>query len=89
MPSWIATGSRCHASSANVRVHRTGIKHIHHPVVGDLHLAYEVLELPADPGQAIVAYTADPGTPTHDAQRLLASWAATQPADAVTSLPPA
>ena len=73
----------------DVRVHRTGIKHIHHPVVGDLHLSYEVLELPADPGQALVAYTADPGSPTHDALRLLASWAAThQPAAAVTTSPP-
>jgi transcriptional regulator with XRE-family HTH domain len=72
----------------DVRVHRTGIKHIHHPVVGDLHLSYEVLELPADPGQALVAYTADPGTPTHDGLRLLASWAAThQPAAAGTPTP--
>ena len=34
----------------NVRFHRTGVKHLHHPVVGDLELAYEAMELPADPG---------------------------------------
>ena len=74
----------------DVRVHRTGIKRIHHPIVGDLHLPYEVLDLPADPGQALVVYTADPDTPSHDALRLLASWAATHhPVDTVTSLPPA
>ena len=32
------------------RLHRTGVKHLHHPVVGDLTLAYESLELAADPG---------------------------------------
>ena len=33
----------------DVRLHSTGVKHFHHPVVGDLHLAYESFELPADP----------------------------------------
>jgi transcriptional regulator with XRE-family HTH domain len=61
----------------DVRLHRTGLKHIHHPVVGDLHLAYDVMELPADPGQTLIALSAEPGTPDHDALRLLASWAAT------------
>jgi MmyB-like transcription regulator ligand binding domain len=34
----------------DVRLHRTGLKHIRHPVAGDLHLSYEVMELTADPG---------------------------------------
>jgi transcriptional regulator with XRE-family HTH domain len=72
----------------DVHLHRTGIKHIRHPVVGELHLSYEVLELPADPGQALVAFSAEKGTPDDDALRLLASWAATHtPADALA--PPA
>ena len=29
----------------NVRHHRTGVKHLHHPVVGDLILTYESMEL--------------------------------------------
>ena len=62
----------------DVRLHRTGLKHIHHPVVGDLHLSYEVMDLPADPGLALVAFSADAGSPADDALRLLASWAATQ-----------
>ncbi|GAA2986520.1 helix-turn-helix transcriptional regulator [Streptosporangium longisporum] len=69
----------------DVRLHRTGTKHLHHPVVGDLHLTYEVLDLAADPGLSLIAFTAPPGTPDADALELLASWAATHtPADALT-----
>jgi transcriptional regulator with XRE-family HTH domain len=61
----------------NVRLHHTGVKHFQHPVVGRLDLAFEAMPLPADPGLTMTAYSAQPGTPTHDALRLLASWAAT------------
>jgi len=61
----------------NVRFHRTGVKRLHHPVVGDLTLTFEALELAADEGLRISAYTAEPGTASHDALNLLASWAAT------------
>jgi transcriptional regulator with XRE-family HTH domain len=61
----------------NVRFHRTGVKRFHHPVVGDLTLAYEALELPGDPGQVIFAYTAEPSSPSQDALNLLASWIST------------
>lgn len=61
----------------NVQLHRTGTKHIHHPVVGDLHLTYEVMELPADPGLAIVVFSAEAGSTADDALRLLASWSST------------
>jgi transcriptional regulator with XRE-family HTH domain len=60
----------------NVRFHRTGVKRFHHPVVGDLALAFEALDLTAD-GLRITAYTAEPGSPSHDALNFLASWAAT------------
>ena len=33
-----------------MRLHRSGVKHLHHPVVGDLTLAYESMELTADQG---------------------------------------
>jgi transcriptional regulator with XRE-family HTH domain len=62
----------------NVRYHRSGVKRLHHPVVGDLELVYEALELPADPGLKLSTFTAEPGTPSEDALRLLASWSATQ-----------
>jgi hypothetical protein len=61
----------------DVRLHRTGVKHFHHPLVGDLTLAYEALELPADPGLTIFAYSAEPNSPSHDALNLLASWSST------------
>jgi transcriptional regulator with XRE-family HTH domain len=61
----------------NVRFHRTGVKRFHHPEVGDLTLSYEALDLAADDGLRIAAYSAEPGTPSDDALRLLASWAAT------------
>jgi hypothetical protein len=67
----------------DVQLHRTGLKHIQHPVAGELHLSYEVMQLPADPGLALVAFSAEAGSPSDDALRLLASWAAThEPADA-------
>ena len=61
----------------NVRFHRTGFKRLHHPIVGDLDLTFEALELPADPGLRITTYTAEPGSPSQDGLNLLASWAAT------------
>ena len=61
----------------NVRFHRTGYKDIHHPIVGDLHLTFEAMDLPADPGLSLVVYSAEPGSPSEDALNLLASWAAT------------
>jgi transcriptional regulator with XRE-family HTH domain len=68
----------------NVQLHRTGLKHIRHPVVGELHLSYEVMELTADPGLALVAFSTEAGSPSDDALRFLASWAAIhEPADAL------
>jgi transcriptional regulator with XRE-family HTH domain len=65
----------------DVLLHRTGLKHFRHPVVGELHLSYEVMELPADPGLTLVAFSAEAGSPADDTLKLLASWAATrQPA---------
>ena len=34
----------------DVRIHQTGVKDFHHPVVGDLSLTYEMLDLRADNG---------------------------------------
>jgi hypothetical protein len=60
----------------HVRIHTTGVKLIHHPVVGDLELAFESFPLAADPSQSLLAYTVQPGSPSQDALTLLASWAA-------------
>jgi hypothetical protein len=45
--------------------------------VGDITLTYNRMELSADPGLTIMAYTAEPGTKSADALNLLGSWAAT------------
>jgi hypothetical protein len=71
----------------DVRFHRTGVKHFHHQLVGDLTLTYEAMELPADPGLTIYAYTAEPNSPSHDALNLLASWTSTP--DQVSAVPAA
>ena len=67
----------------NVRFHRTGTKRIHHPVVGELELSYEAMELSADDGLTVAIYTAEPGSASQQALDLLASWTATP--DAPTS----
>jgi hypothetical protein len=73
----------------NVRFHRTGIKrfHRHHHAVGDLTLTFEALDLAADEGLRVSAYTAEPGTPSDDALKLLASWAVTLGQDAPAPAP--
>ena len=51
-----------------------GTKHYHHPVVGDLHFAYESFQPPGDPDQTLCVYNAEPGSATAEALRLLSSW---------------
>jgi hypothetical protein len=64
-------------ASHDVRIHRTGLKQIHHPVVGDLDLTFETMDLTSQPGLQLLAFTAAPGSPSQDALQLLATWAAT------------
>jgi transcriptional regulator with XRE-family HTH domain len=61
----------------DVRLHQTGRKAVHHPVVGDLLLDFEAMELPGQPGLLLIAFTTPAGSPDEDALRLLAGWAAT------------
>jgi hypothetical protein len=70
----------------DVKFHRSGQKRLRHPVVGQLDLDFEGLELASSPGLYLNVYTAAAGTPTADALKLLASWAASQdhlPSEAV------
>ncbi|NUT71595.1 helix-turn-helix transcriptional regulator [Pseudarthrobacter sp. C4D7] len=62
----------------NVRRHYAGTKFFQHPVVGLLELNYQVLGLEEDPGHTLTVYPATPGTPSAEALKLLASWAATE-----------
>ncbi len=61
----------------NVRFHDTGFKRFHHPVVGDLELTFETMQLSADDGLMLFVYTAEPGSKSEEALNLLASWTAT------------
>jgi transcriptional regulator with XRE-family HTH domain len=63
-------------ASHDVREHRTGSKSVMHGEVGRLDLNFEVMALTSHPGLALVAYSAEPGSPTAEGLRLLASWAA-------------
>ena len=64
-------------ASHNVRLHDTGFKRFHHPIVGELSLTFETMVLAADPGLMLFVYTAEPGSMSEEALNLLASWAAT------------
>jgi transcriptional regulator with XRE-family HTH domain len=66
----------------NVRHHGSGFKSFHHPVVGDLTLAYEGMEMEAERGLTLTIYTAEPGSASAERMRLLASWAASESAEA-------
>jgi transcriptional regulator with XRE-family HTH domain len=67
-------------STHNMRFHRTGIKRIRHPDVGDLEFTYEGLELPDSPGWVMFAYTTAAGSATEERMKLLSSLAATRTA---------
>lgn len=61
----------------NVRFHDTGTKDFHHPIVGDISLTYNRMEVSADSGLTITIWTAEPGSKSAEAVTLLGSWAAT------------
>ncbi|MEE1724082.1 MULTISPECIES: helix-turn-helix domain-containing protein [Streptomyces] len=65
----------------DVRHHGTGTKRFHHAAVGALTLAYEGLEMATEPGLTLTVYTAEPGSPSDEGLRLLASWAADRETD--------
>jgi transcriptional regulator with XRE-family HTH domain len=69
-------------SAHDVRTHGTGTKRFHHPDVGELTLAYEELAITAEPGAVMLIYTAEPGSPSAEKLRLLASLAADHSPDA-------
>jgi transcriptional regulator with XRE-family HTH domain len=68
-----------------VREKTHGTKRMLHPVVGELTLNYETLMVAGEADQALIAYTAEPGSESETALRLLASWAAPAPGERVTA----
>jgi hypothetical protein len=75
---------RTHWAAHNVRFHATATKHYHHPVVGELALTFNRLDIAADPGMTLFTYAAEPGSRSEEALRLLGSWAATVDPDEST-----
>jgi transcriptional regulator with XRE-family HTH domain len=69
-----------------VREKTSGVKLYHHPVVGDMTLHYENIAFLGDPGQAVCVYTAEPGSPSDAALKLLASWTTTANTHTPTSI---
>jgi len=61
----------------NVHRHDAGTKRFRHPIVGELTVNFEAMELVADPGLTMFVYTAEPGSKSEQALNLLASWTAT------------
>ena len=53
-----------------------GTKHYQHPTVGDLTLDCDTWGSPDGSGQRLMVLTAEPGSPSHDALRILTSWTA-------------
>lgn len=68
---------RARWAAHNVRYHQTGTKRLRHPVVRELELDFEVMDLSADDGLTISVYSAEPGSRSAQGLDLLASWATT------------
>ncbi|MBM9504064.1 helix-turn-helix transcriptional regulator [Actinacidiphila acididurans] len=60
-----------------------GTKSFHHPLVGPLDLSFESLHMPDDSGQWILMYSAEAGSPSDSALRLLLDFLAPPSADPV------
>jgi len=52
--------------------------HVKHPLVGELELSFEALELSGDPGLSLLTYSAAPGSRSEARLRELAEWSATK-----------
>jgi transcriptional regulator with XRE-family HTH domain len=68
---------RTHWAVHNVRSHAAADKHFHHPIVGELSLSFNRLDIAADRGLTLFTYAAEPGSRSEETLNLLGSWAAT------------
>jgi hypothetical protein len=60
-------------ASHDVALRGGGTRLLRHPLVGDLAVERSTFTCAEDPEQQLVVWTAEPGSPAHDALRLLAS----------------
>src|SRR6059058_2236088 len=63
-------------AGTHVAVKRRGTRTYNHLVVGEITLDWDPLTSDADPDQQLIIYTAEPGSPSEQALRNLAAWAA-------------
>ncbi|GAA2139283.1 helix-turn-helix transcriptional regulator [Actinomadura napierensis] len=77
-------------ASHDVRIHHEGVKRLDHPEVGRLELAFRSLDLPLAQRAVhdLTVYAAEPGTPSEDRLKLLASWTAPHPSATDPIRPP-
>ena len=68
---------RTHWAVHNVRFHASAVKLFNHPIVGELSLSFNRMDIAADPGLTLFTYAAEPGSRSEEALNLLGSWAAT------------
>jgi transcriptional regulator with XRE-family HTH domain len=87
--STVSEEFRSRWAAHDVRIHRTGVKTFQHPAVGMVELVYHSTTLPTEGPDdlQLTAYTAEPGTASEDALKLLASWAATDAQQAREAAP--
>jgi transcriptional regulator with XRE-family HTH domain len=78
---------RNHWATHDVRFHTNAAKTFHHPVVGELCLHFNRLDIAADQGLTLYTYAAEPSSRSEEALHILGSWAATidTPASAHTT----
>ncbi|GAA2568239.1 helix-turn-helix transcriptional regulator [Winogradskya consettensis] len=75
--STVSPEFRTRWAAHDILLHNRGTKTFLHPDAGVIELAYCSLELPTGDGsQLLTTYTAEPGSPSEDKLRLLASWTA-------------
>jgi transcriptional regulator with XRE-family HTH domain len=63
-------------SRHDVREKTFGPKRLHHPLAGEIEIAYEALQPAGDPDQTLYIYTVEPGSKSEQALQLLGSWVA-------------
>jgi transcriptional regulator with XRE-family HTH domain len=73
----LSTGSdefRVRWAHHNVHELSSGMKTLHHPLVGTLTMPYENFDIANDDDLLLMAYLPEPGSPAHDSLKLLSSW---------------
>lgn len=76
--SMASTEFRTLWAGRDVKQRTHGVKRFHHPLVGELELAYEHLDIAGVPGQKLVTLIPAADTPTEAALTILASWTTAQ-----------